>query len=144
MIRRAAVLLLLVAIGCASSSSSHAQPEIQLVQVSSVAEAARNVTGGIPVQFRVTIHNTTPAALQLRHIELVSQGDGAYNLQTISRAYDQAIETGVTQSFDLWGSANVAFATISGANGPVTIRAVVQFDGFQSVVVQQVHATGGV
>ena len=39
-------------------------------------------------------------------------------------------------------------ATISGANGPVTIRVSMQYDTpggmMQSVAVQQVHASGGV
>lgn len=146
--RRALGAALFLALGCTSTSSTHAEPELQLIQLSTVAEAARNVTGGIPVQYRLTIHNTTMTPLQLKRIDLVSQGDGAYNLQPMSQAYDQVIDVGATLAFEMWGQANVQYSTISGANGPVTIRAIAQFDSaagrFQTVVVQQVHPNGSV
>jgi hypothetical protein len=148
--RRAAMAVILSLAGCASSSSQpgHVDPEIQLVQLSNVADAARNVTGNIPVQYRLEIHNTTPAPLTLKRIDLVSLGEGAYNLQPVSQAYDKAIGAGESAALDLWSSANIQSATISGANGPVTIRAIVQFDSkdgrFQTVVVQQVHPNGSV
>ena len=72
-------------------------------------------------------------------------GYGAYTLPSFSRAYDQRIDAGASEVFDLWGSATTD-PTITGANGPVTIRTVAQFDSsagrFQTVVVQQVHASG--
>jgi hypothetical protein len=154
--RSAAVLLsVAVLIGCASGQSQdssqqaagHPDPELRIAQMTNVADAARNVTGGIPVQYRLAVHNTTTVPLQLKRIELQSQGDGAYTLQPMSRAYDQVIDAGATQTFDMWGSANVQFSTISGANGPVSIRMIVQFESpegrFQTVSVQQVHASGG-
>ena len=144
MIRRAAVLLLLVAAGCASSSSKHPEPEVALEQTSAVPEAARNITGSIPVRFRVTIHNTTATALQLHHMDLVTQGEGAYALQPpISRSFDESIAVGDTKSYDVWGSAFIDSPAVEGANGAVTIRLIIQFDSptgaFQSVSVQRVH-----
>jgi hypothetical protein len=145
--RRAALVLFLTALGCASSSSktAHAEPEVEILQVSTVAEAARNVTGAIPIQYVVQIHNTTTTSLQLKHIEIQSVTSGAYTLEPLSRTYDQRIEAGETVNFDLWGSAD-ASGTITGANGPVTIRAIAQFDSptgsFQTVGIKQVRADG--
>ena len=146
LMRRAAPVLLLLVLGCASSHPAHAEPELRLVQLSEIPEAARNVTGPIPVQYHLTIHNTTPAPLRLRHVDLQSMGDGAYTLPATSRAFDTTIAPGATEEIDLVGTASIGTPTISGANGPVTIRIVAQFDAvngpFQTVVVQQVHEGG--
>jgi hypothetical protein len=140
--RRAASIVLVFIAGCASSRSSGNDPEIRLVQTSSVAEAARNVQGAIPVAFRLTIRNTLQTPLTLKRLELQSIGEGAYSLSPLTRSYDRVIQPGAEESFDMWGSAN-ASATILGANGPVTIRAIAQFDAasgsFQTVVMRQIH-----
>jgi hypothetical protein len=143
--RRAASIVLLFIAGCASSRSS-AEPEIRLVQTSEVAEVARNVPGSIPISFRLTIHNTLQTPLTLKRLELQSIGEGAYSLSSLTRSYDQVIQPGAEQSFDLWGSGYVS-PTIVGANGPVTIRAIAQFDAasgsFQTVVMRQLHTVNG-
>jgi hypothetical protein len=140
--RRAAWIALFLAAGCASSASGP-QPEIELAQTSVVADAARHVTGGMPVQFRISIRNTLATPITLKRVELQSVGGGAYTLAPVSRTFDQVIAVGGVQTIDLWGPAT-AEQTISGANGPVTIRATAQFDApggsFQTVVMRQVHA----
>lgn len=139
-----------LALGCASSGSPSGapDPEMQLVQLSNVADVARNVTGGIAVQYQLTIHNTTPNTLHLKRVELQSIGAGAYTLPSLSQAFDRTIDPGETAAIDLRGAAYIADATIAGANGPVTIRAIAQFDSSagrqQTVVVQQVHPNGSV
>lgn len=149
------VLFCCALIGCASSSpapapganaapaaAAHGDPEIEVVQLSSVADAARNNSGTLPVQFRVTIHNTTKIPLQLKRIDLQSLGYGAYSLAPFSRAFNDVIDVGESKATDLWTTGAVN-STISGANGPVTIRAIVQFESsegrFQTVLVQQVE-----
>jgi len=149
-----AALSMTLLAGCASSTSptsapkaatGHPEPELELVQVSSVADAARNITGAMPVQFTLSIRNTTSVPLKLKHIEIQSITSGAYSLDPVSRTYDQQIEPGASQNFDIWGSAN-ASGTITGANGPVTIRAIAQFESslgsFQTVAIKQVRADG--
>lgn len=142
--RRASTLLVLFVAACASSGakSGHQEPEMRLVQLSSVADAARNMTGGLSVQFSLTINNTTGMPLQLKRIELSSVTEGAYSLSPLSRSYDETIVAGISKDYELWGTA-IASSTISGVNGPVTIRAVAQFESslgrFQSVIVQQVR-----
>ena len=144
--RVAAAIGLSLFVACGTSAPrSHVDPELQLVQLSSVADSARNISGGIPVQYRLTIHNTTNAPLQLKRIDLQSMGYGAYTLPPFSRSFDQTIDAGAIEPIELWSSATID-PTITGANGPVTIRAVVQFDSsagrFQTIAVQQVHANG--
>ncbi len=143
MIARPVAALFLLAIAC-STASSGPQPDIQLAQLSNVGDAARHMTGGVSVQYQLSIHNTTSDALRIRRVDLQSVGMGAYSLPATTRAFDVALAPGETRTIDLWGAAVIDAATIVGANGPVTIRAVVQFDApsrqFQSVVVQQVNA----
>lgn len=140
----------MIAAGCASSGSQSGQPEpeLQLTQRSNIADAARNVTGGIGVQYRLTIHNTTKTPLQLKHVDLQSLGAGAYTLPSTSQAFDRTIGAGETEAIDLRAAAYIADPTIAGANGPVTIRVIAQFESsagrMQIVVVQQVHAGGSV
>lgn len=146
--RIAIALSLAFAVGCATSTAprAHEEPELQLVQMSTVADVARNVSTGIPVQYNLTVHNTTKDPLVIKRIELQSQGYGAYTLSPFSRAYDQTVDAGASAVFDLWATAAVN-STISGANGPVTVRTIVQFESpegrFQTVSVQQVHSSGG-
>ena len=134
-----------MAILAACASTSHPEPEILLTQLSNVADIARHITGGITVQYRLAIHNTTPDRLTLRRADFQSVGAGAYSLPAFSRPFQDSIDPGETKAVEVWGSAVIDDPTIAGANGPVTIRAVLLFDSpngsFQSVIVQQVHAS---
>jgi hypothetical protein len=142
----------LLAAACASSpaaapaaKSNEPQPEIQLTQLSNVADAARHMTGGVSVQYRVTIHNTRSETIKVRRVDMQSVGMGAYTLPSFSRAFDDTLGPNETKSVDVWGAANIDDVTIVGANGPVTIRTIVRFEdatgrSFQSVVVQQVQS----
>ena len=141
-----ATLLLL---GCATSSPKTAavEPELQIQQISNIPEAARYVTGRISVQYAVAVKNTTTAALQLKRIDVQSIGLGAYTLAPTSLPFDVPIAPGETKVVQFWGGAFIDSSTISGANGPVTLRAVAQFDSangpVRTTVVQQVHESGG-
>ena|SRR5438132_926569 len=148
--RRAAAGFLLLALGCSSSGPRIAreEPEITVRQISNVADAARQISGNITVQYSVTIHNTTSTLLTLKRADLQSIGAGAYTLPPTSKPFNVVLSPGETQTVELWAPAVIEDVTVAGANGPVTIRGILQFDSptgqFQSVVVQQVHASGGV
>ncbi len=149
--RRALQALLILSVACATSktpNAPHEDPEVQIQQLSAVASAARHVTGGIPVQFAISIHNTTSTPLKLKRADVQSMGMGAYALPPASKPFDVTIDRGETKTVEMWGSANIDETTIVGANGPVTIRATLNFEGpdrqFQTIVVRQVHAGGGV
>jgi hypothetical protein len=131
----------------AAAKSGEAEPEIQVGQLSNVASAARHMTGGVSVQYRISIRNPRNEAIHIRRVDMQSVGMGAYNLPSFSRAFDDVLGPNETKSIDLWAAASIDDATIVGANGPVTIRAIVLFESmgrsFQKVVVQQVSASGG-
>ena len=144
--RIACVTLLLF--GCATSAPKTAtvEPEVQIQQISNIPEAARYVTGRISVQYAMAVKNITPVALQLKRIDVQSIGFGAYTLAPTSVPFDVPIAPGETKVMQFWGGAFIDSSTISGANGPVTLRAVAQFDSVngpvRTTVVQQVHESG--
>ena len=134
-------------LACASTSKpAGPEPELQIQQISNIPEAARYVTGRISVQYEVAVKNITHAALQLKRIDVQSIGYGAYTLAPTSLPFDVPIAPGETKVVQFWGSAFIDSSTITGANGPVTLRAVAQFDSangpVRTTVVQQVHESG--
>ena len=138
----------LLLFGCTTSSPKTAtvEPELLIQQTSNIPEAARYVTGRISVQYAVAMKNVTSAPLQLKRIDVQSIGFGAYSLAPTSLPFDVAIAPGETKVVQFWGAAFIDSTTIMGANGPVTLRAVAQFDSVngpvRTTVVQQVHETG--
>jgi hypothetical protein len=72
---------------------------------------------------------------------------GAYAVESTGRPFDTKILPEEFQVVEMWVPANISSATIMGANGPVTLRATLQFDSpvgqFQEIVVQQVNAMPG-
>lgn len=152
----AAALVVLALSGCASSSSSAGdeksassvnvtEPDVQLTQLSTVAEAARHVTGGIPVQYRVEVTNNAADTIKLNRVTLQSIGAGAYTLPNTSRPAALEVAPNSTKSIDFWTSAVVESDTVFGSNGPVSIRVTAFFDSpkgsFTKTVVEQVHYT---
>jgi hypothetical protein len=149
-------LLLLTAAGCASSRSDSglgnataklADPEILVKQISTVPSAARHVEGGLPVRYVVRISNRSGEPITLKRIDAVSLGEGAYRLPSVSRPFNKQIQPEHYEQVDFWAPAFIDNATITGANGPVTLRLTTYFDSpvgqFQNIVVQQVHEDMG-
>ena len=122
------------------------EPELLVQQISNIPEAARYMNGRISVQYAVALKNVTPVGLQLKRIDVQSVGYGAYTLAPTSLPFDVAIAPGETKVVQFWGAAFIDSSTIMGANGPVTLRAVAQFDSakgpVRTTVVQQVHESG--
>ncbi len=139
-------------IGCASAApqnktASLSEPEIHIHQLSNVSEAARHITGGISVQYRVEITNRANQPITIKRIDLVSLGTGAYTLRPSSNPFDARLNPGDATALELWAPAYIDDPTIVGANGPVSLRITVQYETpagtSQSIVVQQVHAMPG-
>ncbi len=148
--RLLAVAATLLLVGCSSAApdakkASLNEPAIRITQLSNVSTAARHITGGISVQYRVDVENTAREAVTLKRIDLQSIGYGAYTLQPISRPFDVIIHPSESRFVEFWGPAVIESTTIIGANGPVTLRVTVYYltaEGMrQSIVVQQVHAS---
>jgi hypothetical protein len=149
-VTRASLALLLL--GCASAATQNAppanEPEIHISQLSNVSDAARHISGGISVQYRVDVTNRAKEPITLRRVDLVSLGAGAYTLRPTSYPFDKMLVAGETTALQFWVPANIDDPTIVGANGPVSVRLTLQYDTpagrTQSIVVQQVHAMAGV
>jgi hypothetical protein len=155
--KTSAVLFLLIFAGCASMQSDSglggakvdiAKPELLIQQLSSVPVAARHVEGGIPVQYSLRVLNHAGEPITLKQVSIVSMGYGAYNVNQTSRPFKTLVQPNQTEIVQFWVPAYIANASLVGANGPVTLRVVAQFDSpvgqFQEIVVQQVNASTGV
>jgi hypothetical protein len=134
--------------GCATDDATSAiEPEITITQLSRVAEGTQYDTGPVSAHFAVEVRNPTTEPFHLDRVDVQSLGGGAYDLPPHSQAFDITIAPKESRSIDFWAPANVSNPTVSGANGPLTIRAMLQFDAagkkFQKVVVQNISAVGG-
>ena len=148
--RKALVVSLLFFAACASSRRPTApvtRPEIDIAQISAVAVAARNVTGPIPVRYAVRIANRASEPITLKRIQSQSIGAGAYTLQPNTTPFNVTSAPDKFQEVDFWTNAIVERTTISGANGPVTLRLVLHFEtqdgAFEEIVVRQVNERTG-
>jgi hypothetical protein len=146
--RRALAVLLLTLTACSAQQlgrkSPVAEPEIVIEQISSVAPAARGISGGITVRYRVRVRNVANEPVTLKRIDLASVGYGAYNVGPLSQPFDLTIKPGSESSAEFWAAGQIVDPSITGANGPVTLRAVMLFDSpvgqLQTVVTQQVRS----
>jgi hypothetical protein len=133
--------------GLGNATGEILKPEMQLQQISSVAGAARHVTGAIPVHFALRVANQSSDPITLKRVQVQSLGFGAYTIgegagNVAARPFEKVIAPNHFEVVDFWVPA-VAQVTTLGANGPVTIRCIAQFDSpsgqFQHMVIQQVH-----
>jgi hypothetical protein len=147
--RNAVILpLVLVVFGCATNNAaSGPEPEVELIQLSRVAEGTQYDTGPVTVQYAAEVKITTPDPLRLTRVGLQSIGGGSYSLRPYSQGFNEMIAPGETKSVTFWAPGFVAIQTVAGANGPVTLRGTLDFDRagkmFQKVVVQNIAPAGG-
>ena len=134
---------------CATSSGSSApgpEPDINIYQVSRVAVGTEHDTGPVSAQFAVEVKNKLTEPLSLRRVAVQSIGGGAYTLRPYSQAFNETIAPGETKRVSFWAPASVNVDTVGGANGPVTLRASLEFEAggkkFQKVEVQNVGTMG--
>src|SRR5207253_6121081 len=98
----AAVLLLAA---CSTSNNSKVnipQPDVQLEQLSSAPVVAAHVTGGIPINLRLSVTNNAKIPITIKRINVTSQGSGGYNVPNASRPFDKAIAAGETWTTAFW------------------------------------------
>lgn len=145
------LLVLLPVVGCTSSTASIPdqvpasliEPAFKIRQVVGQAFAARHESGPISVKFELDVLNRSSEPLTLERVQLESVGYGAYTLRRSSVPFEKVIQPRTIETVELWAPA-YAESTISGSNGPVTVRAIAYFDSpvgrFQKIFVQQVNA----
>jgi hypothetical protein len=145
-----AICLLLIGCSSAAPDSKKAtapvtEPEIKIIQLSSVSGAARYITGPISVQYRLDVANRATDQITVKRVDVQSIGYGAYTLAPVSHPFEVVLKPGETKSMQLWAPARIDDPSIVGANGPVTLRITLHYDtragATQSTVVQQVHAS---
>lgn len=146
---RTAVTLtaLLLFAACATDSAAPGpEPDINIYQISRVAAGTEHDTGPVSAQFAVEVKNKLSESLSLRRVAVQSIGGGAYTLRPYSQAFNETIAPGETKRVSFWAPAVVEMNTVGGANGPVTLRASLEFEAggkkFQKVEVQNVGTMG--
>ena len=101
----------------------------------------QHVTGGIPIQFRMTVTNTADFPITMKSVDLQSLGSGGYEIAPTGLPFDVVVQPGATEGVDFWVPAN-AQTSVAGANGAVALRITTTFDSpsgrFQNVSVRQV------
>ena len=159
--RKTLIALSLVLVGaCASGGGTNATsnnktaanatspaPEVQIMQVGGVPPAARHVRGGVSVQYAVEVSNPSSEAITLKRINVQSVSEGAYNVRH-SQPFDKLIPASERHVVEFFAPAYASGNSVVGANGPVTLRVIAEFDGprggFQEVVTQVVNTGTGV
>ena len=151
-----AVVVLFLTVSCSSMSSDSGlgrakvdvvSPDIDIAQTSTVPMVARHVQGGIPIHYAMRVSNRAAETITLKSVTVQSLGTGAYDVEPTSRPFTTKIQPDQYQVVQFWVPANVSTMTVMGANGPVTLRATLQFDSpvgqFQEVVIRQVNGMPG-
>ena len=147
--KRAVSVLAFLAVACSAqqlgSKPPLPEPEVAIEQLSSVAPAARNISGPLNVHFAVHVRNAANQPITLKRVDLGTVGYGAYSIGTQSRPFDVTIAPGAESAVELWMPAQIIDPSVAGANGPVTLHAVLLFDSpagqMQTSVTRQVRST---
>jgi hypothetical protein len=140
--------VMLLALGCATNDTpTGPEPDVALIQLSRVPEGTQYDTGPVSAHYAVEVKNTLTEPVQLRHVNVQSIGGGAYTLPSYSQGFNETIPPGETKRVSFWAPAYVAVQTVAGTNGPVTLRATLEFQAasrkFQKIVVQNIGPEGG-
>jgi hypothetical protein len=152
----ALAVLSLMALACASAQSKSGlgrakaqltKPEFEITQLGGMPSAARHVEGAMPVHYQLRVANRAGEPITLKMLTVQSMGAGAYTVSVTSRPFDRTIQPDQYEIVEMWVPAFIEYETVMGANGPVTLRGVAEFDSpvgqFQEVFIQQVNAMPG-
>jgi hypothetical protein len=147
-----AASLLLIGVSCSSSGGSSDLPrraanppvKLALTEVGRLPAVAEHMGGDFPVKFSLEVENRSAEPVTLKRVQLVTMGYGAFTFNAASgTAFDTKVAPGQREIVEIWTPAHLN-DTVSGGNGPVTIRvtATFQWTGgtFQHIEVQQVSA----
>ena len=153
----AALSLSLLLAACASSGGdletidaarvNLSKPTIAIAQLTSVGAAAeKRLTGGLPVQYAIRVTNNSDEPIKLVRLNLQTLGSGAYEIRGSSHPFAVTIEPRQSQEVKVWASGYIPYASVAGANGPVTLRATAFFDSakgkFQEIFTENVSGPG--
>lgn len=118
-------------------------PELHIRQTQGQAFAARHSEGPISIKFEIDVFNPSSETIQLQRLQMESMGAGAYTMRNSAKPFDTDVLPGKTQTVEMWAPA-YANNTISGANGPVTVRVQAEFKSdlgkFRKIYIEQVNS----
>lgn len=97
------------------------------------------------MQYRVTVANRTGETITLRRVQIQSVTDiAAYVIAPTASPFEVAIPPNEFRAVELWAPAQLTGTSVGGANSPVSLRLMLQFDSpagaFQETVIRQAHA----
>lgn len=138
----AASLLLLAACGTGRGNAKHIEPQIQIVQTSSVPQVARHESGPLNVRYTVRVTNPSAESITLKRITVQSMSEGAYHVGPYGTPYNVVIAPEQHQDVEISAPARTGLSLV-GANGPVSLRVTAEFDSsfgtFQHIVTRVVN-----
>jgi|GEM_PF-458958 len=132
------VIVALVAFGCASSHNDSTsgygdkapaqlvEPDIKMWQVGSTPFVARHETGASSVRLAIRVLNNSSEPLTLDRVQVQSMGIGAYTIPSSTQPIGKSIAPNKFEQFEFWIPVQVE-DTITGANGPVSLRGIAYF-----------------
>ncbi len=130
-----------------SANATSPAPEVQIMQIGGVPPAARHVRGAVTVQYAVEVGNPSTEAITLKRVSVQSVTDGAYEVR-YSQPFDKLIPASERHVVEFFAPANATGNSVTGANGPVTVRVTAEFrssrGSFQHIVTQVVNSTSSV
>lgn len=137
-----AALTLACASGGSSTDANVTRPDVQIAQLNGLPAAARNITGGVSINYAVRVRNHADQPITLKRVSVQSMNEGAYNVAPTSRPFDVRINPEQFQDVEFWVPAQTGRSLVGG-NGPVTLRVTCEFDSaagrFQEIVVRTVN-----
>ncbi|HXI14354.1 MAG TPA: hypothetical protein VNM92_17180 [Thermoanaerobaculia bacterium] len=105
-------------------------PEITLVQVSNAANLGMQVSGGVPVQYRLSVNNTFDYPIRLTLVEIQSVGElGAYALRNVRHEFDVTIPANTSDAIEIRAWVRSLHTDLKSDNSsPVLLRGTARFD----------------
>lgn len=143
MMKPAAFLLCVAALGCAAGGPARTLPSVTISQVSRVAPlrvAVRpldpSVSHGVPVDYEIKVTNPFDYPLSLTSVEIETVGaSGAYSMTRVRHAFAVTINPRSTAVFPIRAWVQPLQDTDTGdVNGPVTVRGNASFSSEAGVM----------
>jgi hypothetical protein len=145
-----ATIVAAAAFGCSSIDNRNKAdlipPELSIRQINQMSSVSRTVSGPMPMNFQVGVANRSTETIRLERLEVQSMGAGAYTISSTTRPFKVDIAPDRIEQVEFWAPARIE-DTISGANGPVTLRITAFFNTdmgqFREIYVRTVNDSIG-
>lgn len=150
----APLVLVMVAAACASTGKTSgnsymdkapeqlSEPDIRIWQVGNTPFVARHETGPSSVRLGIRILNTSSEPITIDRVQIQSMGMGAYTIPSSTQPVGKTIAPNSVVEHEFWVPVQVE-DTITGANGPVSVRGIAYFTAqsgrFRQIVLQNLN-----